>query len=314
MTRPEILHRRAGLAALALIAGLSSPAQAEMISLTDALREPIVLGEGNPFAPRLFVNELVITEYDLLQRALFYTALRAPGDPVLEAMKALIDDRLRQVEAQRLGVTITPEQLTAGITDFAGRANLTPEQFSEALAQEGIDQAAFESFVSSGLLWRDVIRARYAGTIPSTESEADEALNSFARQGKAPVQVEYAELILPNDPVEIARIKASVDRCMDLYTAAKGVPEQQLTIYTRQAGQIPQDVAAELSRLDPGEVSTALTRGGAQLFLMLCNRSPLADPPPDRGLLREQIIGLKAEGLAEAYLEELRSAALIRTP
>lgn len=299
---------------LGLLAGVASASQAEVISLTDAVRAPVVLGEGNPFAPRLFVNDSVITEYDLLQRTLFFTALRAPGDPALEALKTLIDDRLRQVEAERLGITITEDELLAGITEFAARANLTPEQFGEALAQEGIDQAAFDDFVRAGLLWRNVIRARYAGTVPANESEINEALNSFDRQGTAPTQIEYAELLLPDDPAETARIRTSVDRCLDLYTAAKGVPEQQLNIYTRQSGEIPQDVAAELSRLDPGEVSTALTRGGARLFLMLCNRSPVTDPPADREMIREQIIGLKAQGLAEGYLEELRSTALIRTP
>jgi len=296
------------------MAGLSSSALAEVIKLADAVRAPVVLNQGNPFAPRLFVNDLVITEYDLTQRALFYKALGAPGDPVAEALRALIDDRLKRAEARRLGVDVTTEQLTAGVTEFAARAKLTPEQFSQALVQEGIDQTAFEDFVRSGLLWRAVVRARFAGVVPATDSEIDEALNSLARQNTAQVQIEYAELLLPDNPVEIARIKASVDRCLDLYTAAKDVPQEQLSIQTRQIGAIPQDVRAELSRLDPGEISTALARGGARLLLMLCNRSPVSDPPPDRAAIREQIIGLKAEGMAEAYIEELRSAALIRTP
>lgn len=316
MTRPDLHLRRggAGLAALVLLAGLAVPAAAEVITLEDAVRAPVVLNEGNPFAPRLFVNELVITEYDLQQRALFYKALGAPGDPLVEAMKALIDDRLRQFEAKRLKITLTPEELTAGVTEFAGRANLTPEEFAKALEQEGIDMAAFEDFVRSGLLWRNVIRARYAGQVPVTGSEVDEALNTFARQGTARVQIEYAELLIPDNQAEIARIKASVDRCLDLYGVAGPLPEQQLNIYTRTSGEIPGDVAAELARLDPGEVSTSLTRGGARLFLMLCNRSPLTDPPADRAQISEQIIGLKAEGLAQGYLEELRSAAIIRTP
>ena len=38
---------------------------------------------------------------------------------------------------------------------------------------------------------------------------------------------------------------------------------------------IPQDIAIELSKLDPGEVSTALTRSGGEtlVFLMLCARN-----------------------------------------
>ena len=73
-------------------------------------------------------------------------------------------------------------------------------------------------------------------------------------------------------------------------------------------------MALELARLDPGETSVALTRGGFRRMLMLCGREQVLDPQPTREQIREQITNQKLEGLAEGYLEELRAAAIIREP
>ena len=60
--------------------------------------------------------------------------------------------------------------------------------------------------------------------------------------------------------------------------------------------------------------SVALTKDGYRRMLMLCGRSPVLEPMPTRDQVREQVINQKLEGLAGSYLEELRSAAIIREP
>ena len=66
--------------------------------------------------------------------------------------------------------------------------------------------------------------------------------------------VEYARLVLPEGPdaaAQIARIKAEVDTCNDLYAA---VNAQAVQRETKPMGQIPGDIALELARMDPGEI------------------------------------------------------------
>jgi peptidyl-prolyl cis-trans isomerase SurA len=47
---------------------------------------------------------------------------------------------------------------------------------------------------------------------------------------------------------------------------------------------------------------------------MLCSREMTREEPVSRDRVREAVINQKLEGLAEGYLEELRSAAFIREP
>lgn len=371
------------------------------------------------FAPRVYVNDRAVTEYEVQQRALFLRVLRAPGNPEEEALKALIEDRLRQTEAERLGLELTEKELTDGLAEFAGRANLSTEQFVGELAKAGIAPETFRDFVSAGLLWRQVVRAKFLGQVPISEADVDKALEASARpkalqvlaselvipapQGEeeaamaqaqelsdslsgegafadaarrfsaAPtagaggrldwlplsnlppaigqkilaldtgevsdpvavpgavvlfllrdvaedtsaepisVAVEWVELLVPDDAAEIARIRAAADDCDMLQAEADGQTDR-VTLTKAGMGEIPGDVALELAKLDPNEISTALTRGGLRRMLMLCGREAVLDPAPTRDQVREQVINQKLEGLAEGYLEELRAAAIIREP
>ncbi|MEM6760248.1 MAG: peptidylprolyl isomerase [Pseudomonadota bacterium] len=79
-----------------------------------------------------------------------------------------------------------------------------------------------------------------------------------------------------------ADIKANVDRCDDLYGIAKDKPENVLDRGSLPPSEIPEDIAIELAKLDPGEVSTNLTRanGNTLVFLMLCGRTPVLPDAP----------------------------------
>lgn len=67
------------------------------------------------FSPRLFVNDRVITQFEVDQRMEFLKVLRSPGDLEEQALKGLVEDRLRQTAAERFEQTVTPEEVKAGM-------------------------------------------------------------------------------------------------------------------------------------------------------------------------------------------------------
>jgi peptidyl-prolyl cis-trans isomerase SurA len=395
---------------------LKRQAAAVLISLT--LGAPVLAQDL--FAPRIYVNDRAITNYEVEQRALFLRVLRAPGNPEDEALKALIEDRLRQTEAERLGMKVAEKDLTAGMSEFASRANLTVDQFAAELGKAGIAPETFRDFVAAGVLWRQVVRARFLGQVPISEADVDKALEAATRPkalqvlvselvipappgqedaamaqaqelsdslsgegafasaarsySAAPtagaggrldwlplanlppaigqkvlaldpgevsdpvavpgavvlfllrdvaedktaepisVSVDWVEFLVPDDAAEIARLRAGADDCAMLMGEAKDLPEDRMVRTKAGMGEVPGDVALELARLDPNETSVALTRGGYRRMLKLCGREPVLDPMPTRDQVREQVINQKLEGMAEGYMEELRSAAIIREP
>ena len=375
------------------------------------------------FTPIKIVNERAISQYEYDQRLLFMQLLRQPGDLERESMKGLIDDRLRQFAAEQAGVVLTPEALKAGMEEFASRANLTAEEFIKAINQGGVDAETYRDFVSSGLVWRDLVRAKFGQRVQISQAAIDRAVANFkpttaitvltseivipatgegrsnalalarrlvadlksggdfaaaarsnssgptagsggavdwkrlsecapdaavavralaAGQVSNPVilddtvviyllreqaqeeigaegstVVDYAEYIIPNDASvadTAAKIRAQSDNCDDLYTIARGQPADRLRRQTVPQGQLPADVAGAVALLDAGESSTALTRGGARVFLMLCSRGAAPENQPSRDEIRLQLTNQQLGTLAEIYLEELRSEAIIVDP
>ncbi len=116
---------------------------------------------------------------------------------------------------------------------------------------------------------------------------------------------------------EAARVKARVDTCDDLYGLAKDLPEDVLQIDTLPLAQVPQDVAIELAKLDPGEVSTNLTRSNGQtlVFLMLCGRTAeLGEEALSRQDVRAQLVNQRLQTYANGYLADLEADATIVYP
>lgn len=162
------------------------------VALALCLATPALSG---PFSPVKIVNGLAITQYELDQRMKFMELLRQPGDLQAQAMAGLIDDRIRLSLARQYDVTLPDESVRAGMTEFASQANMDADQFIEAIGKAGVDAETFRDFVYSGMLWREVARAKLGPAIVISEADIDRAL-----AGAAPltaIQVRLAEIVLP---------------------------------------------------------------------------------------------------------------------
>lgn len=133
-----------------------------------------------------------------------------------------------------------------------------------------------------------------------------------------PVSLEYAALYLAGGKTEeglraAADVTARVDTCDDLYTVARDLAPEQLERSTLALGEIPQDVAIELAKLDLNEVSTNLTRADGQtlVYLMLCNRNFAAPEEIDREAVRAELLSQRLSGYADGLLENERASSTI---
>jgi peptidyl-prolyl cis-trans isomerase SurA len=134
--------------------------------------------------------------------------------------------------------------------------------------------------------------------------------------------IEYARYYIPGGRSEdalrrAARVRAEVDTCDDLYGVAQGQPPEVLEFTSQAPGEIPDDIAAQLARLDPGETSATITRNNGEVlvFLMLCGRSPQLDgEQPTVEDLSNFIRNQRVQSFAAGYLEQLRAEARIVEP
>ncbi len=230
-------------------------------------------GQG-AFSPAIQVNDAMVTSFELDQRIKFLTLLRFPGDIQAEAEKGLIEDRLRLSAAKSMGITVSPEQLSAGMAEFAGRANLQTEQFLQAIGQGGVEPESFRDFVEAGLAWREVVRARFAGRVFVSQAEVERALSADSGRG-AGTQVLLSELYIPARAGGVGKATAEAKKIAEAATSESSFAEAAGTYSASisrldggrvdwiPASNLPPQVAAAISKLGQGQVSEPVPFPGA---------------------------------------------------
>jgi peptidyl-prolyl cis-trans isomerase SurA len=139
--------------------------------------------------------------------------------------------------------------------------------------------------------------------VPDIEYEAIEYAAYYISGGRSQQALARAQ-----------RVDQDTDTCDDLYGIAKGEPPEVLERGTKAPDEIPTDIALELAKLDPGEISTAVTRANGEtlVVLMLCGRTPKLE---GEGPSAEEISGFirnrRLDSFANSYLEQLRAEARI---
>lgn len=373
----------------------------------------------SPFSPVITINDSAITGFEIDQRIKLLEIFRTPGNLPELAREQLVEDRLKQQELDRVGLQLTDEGLRAAMEEFAGRANLTLDQFLTVLEQNGVAEETLRDYVEVGIAWRDYIRQRYSRRVNITDADIEMAI-AQAGIATAGIEVLLSEIIIPAPPPEAERamevaqriaqltsfaafesaarevsalpsrdvggrlpwtplsnfppalhglilglapgevtppipiengvalfqlrevregaavaleialvdyaayyatggaaeaqqVVDRVDTCDDLYGVAFGQPPERLDRRQVPPAEIAQDIALELARLDPDEVSTRLTTdGGATVVvLMLCGRTPAGAEEIDREGIANRLRSERLAGFADALVEDLRAAATI---
>ncbi len=224
--------------------------------------------QENLFAPVAKVNDRVITRYEVNQRIAFFELLNAPGNGEELAMDRLIEERLQLEAAAANGVEVTPDQVVAGMEEFASRGSLSMEDFVKAIEARGVARETFQDFVRAGVAWRGVVRQRFGPRAQVSEAEIDRALAAASTNSAVGgVRVLISEIFLPaNTPErkaaaerraqEISQITtlpafaAAARRFSAAPSRGRGGRQDWIPI-----GNLPPQVRAQVLTLSPGQVT-----------------------------------------------------------
>jgi len=309
--RPGNTLRRPGRSVARLVAVLA-------LALA-GLGAPPPAAAQSPFAAALYVNDQSITNYEITQYARFLEFLGVGGgDARGEARERLIEDRLRLQEARRLGLRITPEEIAAGMTEFAARAELTRDEMIERLGQAGVDRETFENFIRAGVLWRDLVNQRHGGDVRVTGAQIDSALSVAAVR---PVtEVLLSEIFLPSDPEFAEPVAQLIPQILAItsieefgnaarqVSAAPTAPQGGRIERWIELQSLPEPVAIPASTAPTGAIIGPIEVPGAYAIFIVRGRRDTRDVPAGDIEVEYRRVGLPG-GRSEANLQR---AAQIR--
>ncbi|KFE35022.1 peptidylprolyl isomerase [Thioclava atlantica] len=251
---------------------------------------PALAQAGGSFAPVVTVNGMGVTDYEISQRQRFMELLNSAGTTRKDAEEALIQDRLRIWAGKQIGLQIDDQGVQKGMEEFAGRANMSAEEFTKALTQNGVDPNTFRDFVKAGVVWREVVRARFGPRVNISKADIDRAMRPESQTGKG-VRVLISEAIIPAPPGREGEAMAAARQL----SAARG--EGAFAALARQysatpsAGRggrldwmpiekLPPQLRGQILGLKPGTATQPISLKGAVAVFML---RAIGDGAPSSG-------------------------------
>ena len=233
------------------------------------------LNAKDTFAPAIQVDEMIITQYEIDQRALFFELLKFPGNHKKEAEKSLIDDRLKFRAAQKSNVEVNPAALIFELEMFAKRANLTIDQFSKRLKKEGVDRITWENYMQIPILWFETINRKFSSKISSSMLSSNIENQSGST---SEIQVLLTEIIIPvqigfedeaNQKIEDLRKIRSLKKFSEAAFSNSVAPTREVggKIKWQNLSNLPSVVRPLIAGLSIGEVTEPLPiAGGLAIF------------------------------------------------
>jgi peptidyl-prolyl cis-trans isomerase SurA len=285
---------------------------------------------ANPYAPALTVNEGVITNYDIAQRMKLLDALGANGDLHKLAVQQLTEDRVKVQAARELQIELPEGAIDAGLDEFATSRGLKTEDVLRVLNARGIDRQTMDDFVESGLLWREVVGAKFRARATPSEADLDAALEMAATTPRemltlAEIALPYAERGEAETDALAEQIYRQISRGASFADMAReysrsATAEHGGLLEPVPAARLPDAFRSQVLLLSPGQVTRPLPISGGVALVKLVSiaevrpdpkAAPAADDPDAREALRAQLFNERITSFGQGYLQELLGDALI---
>ena len=245
------------------------------------------------------INDEVISTFDLAQRMrlLIATSGVQPTEQNLpqfqrEALSGLVDERLqiqelRRVEKeQKIEIVPTDDEVDEQLTEMARENNANLQQFTNALAAQGIGIATLREQVRAQTGWQRWVRGRYGSRLRVGDDQVKAEMERISAAATRP-QYQIAEVFI--DAARVGGMEVAVNGATQLVaqiqqgapfpavarqfsaspTAATGGDVGWIT-----AGEMPSEVDAALEQMRPGQLSQPIAvRDGVYIVYMRDRRA-----------------------------------------
>jgi len=308
MTTPLSHHLLSVVASLlvAMLLGLAAPARAQTV---------VVMVNGEP-----------ITEYDIEQRTKLNLLSLHKQSPRNEVINELIDEKVKIKEAKRFGVDPTSSDIEQAYVQMSSRMRISVDQLTKSLESQGIRPETLKTRIKADMVWGSLVRGRYKERLQIGEKDVAERVQ--AEGGDTTQQADAFEykmqpvvLIVPHGASpsamelrqkEAETLRARVQTCDEANAYFKSIANAAIRDpVIKTSADIPANLRKLLDDTPIGHLTPPeMTKQGIEM-VVLCGRKPTTIDTPKRKEMREKMYTEKYIKTSNAYLEEIRKAAMI---
>jgi len=288
------------------------------------------------------VIERVVAVVD--EDAIFYSELRERAAPFLpqvmsagteterlarlaelyrQLLDVLIDEHLIAKAAEAMDVRVSNDDVEGALRNVQAQNGLTPEEFWEAVHQQGFSEAQYRIDLRRQLLRYKVMNTRVRGRVNITEADVrrryDEAVREANRELRFRASHIFVSVPEGAPATTVAQVRAEAERIRQ----GLDVPgfERAMSRYGGgdlgwlSQGDLPAPLESALLAMQPGEISEPV-RGPSGFHIFLLHereRGGSNIPPFDdvKDQIFREMLNVAMQRQEQVFLEELRRDAVI---
>jgi peptidyl-prolyl cis-trans isomerase SurA len=271
------------------------------------------------------VNGDVITLSDFTKRLPSENANMSPQEEK-KILDQMIDQKLLEQEAERLGISVTDSEVDAAIDSIKSRYNLTEEQMQQVMKKENLTPEGFREQWKLQLLSNKIIGTRIRGQIAVTEDEINKYYEENYGETESLEEAKIAHILISFDTTageqkareEAEQVASLAKSGKDFGALAKEYSDD--TFSAARGGELGYFKKGDLVQSLEGAVESTPVGGivgpiespaGFHVIKVLDKKSAIKSLDEVRQEIKEKIYREKAEKELATWIDEMKRAAYI---
>lgn len=239
------------------------------------------------------------------------------------ALKDLIDERLKLYEAQRMNVAISEDRVKEIFADIAKKNNKSVPEFETHLRKSGVSPNTLRDKIRADQSWAAVIRKQFGFQLHMMQSNLDRYMGQSEGDGSGDAMLDVKKMILTSSGgasdlamniKQAEALRGSIDGCDSLARTASQVAGSRIEdVGKKRASEIAEPMRTLLQNAKDGELlPPQIGTGGSVELWVLCGRSSAPGQTAQAGAGRKTSSSIDEQRqnefqiLAKRHLNDLR--------
>lgn len=273
------------------------------------------------------VDDRIVTNYDLKNRIdIIVHSANLPNNQATkeklmpQALQTLINERLQQMEGERLEISVSDNELSRAIAELESQNKIPKGGFYNFVQQQGLSKSAVTEQIRGQILWQKIVAKTITPKIKVTNDEIADAIRQIGKQPQNR-EVELYEIVLPIDSGDAEARKlanelydqlikgANFGKLAKQFSSSPTAPDGGKIGWIAEE-QLKEDVRDRVKKAGAGEIVRPFKSEDTYRLLLVKQAKGLS-PAPEEGRVRQYIMIRKIEREARGYLQKLRKEAFI---
>lgn len=275
----------------------------------------------------VMVNGEPITTFDIEQRAKL-NRLSHKEQSRQQVIDELVDEKVKIREAKKFGVSPGDSDIDQSFATMSSRMRMTPDQMTKMLGAQGIRPETLKQRIRAEMVWTSLVRGRFKDSLLVGEKDVQAQLRATGNGGDEPAAAESFEYQLRPVVLLVSRssgegtldsrrkeaemLRGRVQSCEEADRLFKSMPNAAIrATVVKTSADLPPALREVLDKTPIGHLTAPeVTKQGLEM-VALCSRKPTTADTPKKREIREKMFADKFQAKSNAYLQEIRKAAMI---